>query len=273
MKMGELKIFNNEELGLRVRTLPNPDGSISISAEDTAIGFGWYQKQNKNGKEYISIRWERMNGFSSECGFPHMWGKDDYIPESLFYRLGMKANNAVADKFQNWLALEVIPEIRKTGSYTAGQNRKPDFENLSPELQMVIKMAEAMASQELEQKRQAEQIETVQKQVESIREVVAIDTTSWRDDTGNILRKIGLELGGGQAYSQVRNESYELLSKRMGVNLKQRLTNKRRRMADEGICKSSRDKLSYVDIISEDKKLIEGYTAIVKEMAIHYGAA
>lgn len=46
-----------------------------------------------------------------------MWGKDDYIPESLFYRLGMKANNAVADKFQNWLAMEVIPTIRKTGHY------------------------------------------------------------------------------------------------------------------------------------------------------------
>jgi hypothetical protein len=42
-------------------------------------------------------------------------------------------------------------------------------------------------------------------------------------------------------------------------------------MADEGICKSTRDKLSYVDIIAEDKKLIEGYTAIVKEMAIRYG--
>lgn len=115
--MSELKIFNNEELGLRVRTLPNPDGSISISAEDTAIGFGWTQTQNKNGKQYISIRWETLNGYCNEFGFPNKLGKDDYIPESLFYRLGMKANNAVADKFQNWLALEVIPEIRKTGSY------------------------------------------------------------------------------------------------------------------------------------------------------------
>lgn len=44
-------------------------------------------------------------------------GKDDYIPESLFYRLGMKASNATAEKFQNWLALDVIPSIRKTGSY------------------------------------------------------------------------------------------------------------------------------------------------------------
>ena len=146
-----------------------------------------------------------------------------------------------------------------------------DLNQLSLELQMFQKIFNSVAQQQLEQKRQAEKLDQVEQRVESIREVVAIDTTSWRDDTGNILRKIGMELGGGQAYSQVRSESYELLSKRMGVNLKQRLTNKRRRMADEGICKSNRDKLSYVDIIAEDKKLIEGYTAIVKEMAIRYG--
>lgn len=142
---------------------------------------------------------------------------------------------------------------------------------LSPQMQMFYAIADGQAKMELEQKRQAEQLNRVERRVESIREVVALDTTSWRDDTGNILRKISMELGGGQAYSQVRAESYELLSKRMGVNLKQRLTNKRRRMADEGICKSARDKLTYVDIIAEDKKLIEGYVAIVKEMAIKYG--
>ena len=59
---------------------------------------------------------------------------------------------------------------------------------------------------------------------------------------------------------------------RGAVNLSTRLTNKRRRMADEGVCKSKRDKLTKVDIISEDKKLIEIYVAIVKEMAIKYGA-
>ena len=148
-----------------------------------------------------------------------------------------------------------------------------DLTQLSPELQMFNKIFQSVATQQLEQKRQAEKIAEVENRVDSIREVVSLDTTSWRDDTGKILKKIGTSLGGGQAYSQVRNESYELLDKRFGVNLKQRLTNKRRRMADEGASKSQRDKLSCVDIIASDKKLIEGYTAIVKEMAIHYGVA
>ena len=132
----------------------------------------------------------------------------------------------------------------------------------------------------MEQKRQAAELaevkETSQKindRIESIRDVVSLDTTSWRDDTRNLINKMAQELGGGTAFQQVRAESYELLEKRMGVSLKTRLTNKRRRMADEGICKSKRDKLSMVDIIAEDKKLVEGYTAIVKEMAIKYGVA
>lgn len=147
------------------------------------------------------------------------------------------------------------------------------FQDMSPQLQYMIRV-------EQEQKRQAQELAEVKElaqnsadRVESIREVVALDTTSWRDDTRNLINKIAQELGGGQAFQQVRAESYELLEKRMGVSLKQRLTNKRRRMADEGICKSKRDKLSQVDIIAEDKKLIEGYTAIVKEMTIRYGVA
>ena len=190
--------------------------------------------------------------------------RDDYkITAHFAKKLSMKGNGERAEQAREYFA-RLEEKVKQ---------KAIDLSQLSPELQMFQKIFNSVAQQQLEQKRQAEKLDHVEQRVESIREVVAMDTTSWRDDTGNILRKIGMKLGGGQAYSQVRAESYELLSKRMGVNLKQRLTNKRRRMADEGICKSTRDKLSYVDIIAEDKKLIEGYTAIVKELAIRYGVA
>ena len=144
---------------------------------------------------------------------------------------------------------------------------------LPPEMQMFKSIFDQQAKQYIEMKQLKEDTQKVSEKIESIKDVISLDTTSWRADTGNLLRKISLELGGGQAYSQVRSESYELLNKRMGVDLKARLTNKRRRMADEGVCKSRRDKLSFVDVIADDKKLIEGYTAIVKEMAIKYGVA
>ena len=69
--MKSIQIFNNEELSLKIRTIQNEDGSISLNAEDTAIGFGWYQKQNKNRKVYTSIRWETLNQYCEEFSFPN----------------------------------------------------------------------------------------------------------------------------------------------------------------------------------------------------------
>ena len=40
-----------------------------------------------------------------------------YIPENIFYRLAMKAKNETAERFQAWIADEVIPSIRKSGMY------------------------------------------------------------------------------------------------------------------------------------------------------------
>lgn len=71
----------------------------------------------------------------------------------------------------------------------------------------------------------------------------------------------------------VNTEVYDLVDTRAGVSLAVRLTNKRRRMADEGVCKSTRDKLSKVDVIADDKKLIEIYIKVVRELAVKYGAS
>lgn len=109
----QIQVFKNKDLKLDVRTIQNEDGSILINAEDTARGFGWTRV--KNNKFYVM--WDRVNSFVEELNFPHLCGKDDYIPESLFYLLGMKASNKVAQEFQKWLAVEVIPQIRKTGGY------------------------------------------------------------------------------------------------------------------------------------------------------------
>lgn len=110
-----------------------------------------------------------------------------------------------------------------------------------------------------------------QEEVKSIKEVVSLDTTSWRSETQTLIAKIARNQGGFEHINLLKSESYELLNKRFGVNLDIRLTNKRRRMAEEGVSKSKRDKTNYLDVISEDKKLIEGYVAIVKDMAIKYG--
>jgi len=110
----------------------------------------------------------------------------------------------------------------------------------------------------------------VKEDLQAIRDVITLSPNSWRPDSSALINKMALGAGGYDHIRAIREESYKFLCERFGVDVKTRLTNKRRRMADEGICKSKRDKLTVLDVISEDKKLIEGYIAIVKEMAIKY---
>ena len=142
---------------------------------------------------------------------------------------------------------------------------------LSPELQMFKQIFDTVAKQELEQKQLRKDIEDNRKELQGIREVITISTDNWRDDCNNLIKKIGIKAGGYSSIQDIRVEIYNALDKRMGVKLQTRLENKRDRMRKEGIGKTKIKKVNCLDIIAEDKKLIEGYVAIVKEMAIKFG--
>ncbi len=145
-------------------------------------------------------------------------------------------------------------------------------QQLSPQMQLMNMLVESMSKNELEQKRQAEKLEQLDDKVTSIKEVVALNPTQWRKDSANIINKIAKDLGGYEHIKPIRDEIYRLLEQRMGVALNIRLSNKKKTMSLNGVCKSKIDKLNQLDVIADDKKLIEGYIAIVKEMAVKYGA-
>ena len=142
---------------------------------------------------------------------------------------------------------------------------------LSTELQMFKQIFDTVAKQELEQKQMRKDIEDNRKELQGIREVITISTDNWRDDCNNLIKKIGIKAGGYSSIQDARVEIYNALDKRMGVKLQTRLENKRDRMRKEGVGKTKIKKINCLDIIAEDKKLIEGYVAIVKEMAIKFG--
>lgn len=143
-------------------------------------------------------------------------------------------------------------------------NSVPALDTLSPELRLLINL-------ELKQKEQDKAIEAVNQKVDGIRDVVVLNPNSWREECRRLLAKVAQFRGGGGAYQEVNAEVFQLVDERARVSLETRLTNKRRRMADEGVCKSKRDKLNKVDVIADDAKLVEIYIAIVKEMAVKYG--
>lgn len=234
------------------------NGVAYLKLETVARGLGFTQE--KNGVEYV--KWERVNGYLAELGFSPEVGKGAYIPENIFYRLAMKAKNETAEQFQALIADEVIPQIRKTGGYQS----KP----LSP-LELFAQSVAAMQAMEEKQKALEGRQDTVEKKVASIGEIVALNPNDWRRECKQMIVRVAEKLGGMNYIRDVQSEIYKLMLERFGIDLKRRLTNKRLRAADEGMCRSKRDKLSYLDVIAEDKRAIEGYVQLVKEMAVKYG--
>lgn len=112
------------------------DGTAYLRLGDVALGLGF--TQTKNGIEYV--RWETIDKYLRDLGFSQQVGKDSYIPENVFYRLAMKAKNETAEKFQALVADEIIPSIRKTGSYT--------MPKLSKEMQALFLLDDRTQKQE-----------------------------------------------------------------------------------------------------------------------------
>ncbi|PFW97441.1 ORF6N domain-containing protein [Bacillus pseudomycoides] len=166
------------------------------------------------------------------------------------------------------LAWELYDEF--VDKYFNMRNKQIDTAQLSPELQMFQKLFITLAEQEIIQKDLKKEITETKQQVYNISEIVSLNSTDWRKETTNLINKIASKLGGYNAHRDIRNESYEMLEYRAKANLSIRVTNKKKKMALEGAAKSKIDKVSKLDVISEDKKLLEIYLAVIKEMAIKY---
>ena len=97
----EVQVFDN----LKVKEV---NGQVMFDAETAAIGLGL--TETKKGVLYV--RWRTLKNYLSQ-----EVAKGDFITEPQFYKLAIKANNETAERFQAWVTEEVLPSIRKIGSY------------------------------------------------------------------------------------------------------------------------------------------------------------
>ncbi|EME3580383.1 phage antirepressor KilAC domain-containing protein [Enterococcus faecium] len=107
-----LQKFENNLFQLAVKT---ENGETLFDVETVARSLGIVDV--KNNTEYV--RWKRVNSYLGNSS-PQV-AKGDFISEPMVYKLAFKANNALAEKFQDWLATEVLPQIRKHGMYATDE--------------------------------------------------------------------------------------------------------------------------------------------------------
>lgn len=243
------------------------DGTAYLRLEDVARGLGF--TQTKNGLEYV--RWETIEKYLVDLGFSQQVGKDDYIPENIFYRLAMKAKNETAEKFQALVADEIIPSIRKTGSYAVSNVSHTGLQALDLIVQSLHEQHDAMNRLQVNMTSQGAEIERLKAQNELNREAFSLNQNNWRDNANAVVRKIvfartgGMTSGQKEVFEDTWNEVYSRMDAR-GLNMKRRFAN-----LQHDFPKKKINKLEVIDRASDRKRLINDLRSVLCEMCVYYG--
>lgn len=121
------------------------------------------------------------------------------------------------------------------------------------------------------QKEQQEFNNRIETEVTGIRNIVGMETKNWRNDTNKVLGAIAQHLGGGEKHKTIRMEAYKLLEEKGRCKLEQPTNNRKAKMLSKGATKTQINKLSKLDVINDEPRLIEIYISVIKSMAIKYG--
>ena len=134
--MEELKVFSNEELG-NVRTL-EIDGEPWFVGKDVVDALGYVDSFGAL-KKHVDIEDKQNcqnNSFKTARGMT-------IINESGLYSLILSSKLPNAKKFKKWVTTEVLPAIRKTGSYSVG-NQISQLSNIEARLNNMEKLIQDM---------------------------------------------------------------------------------------------------------------------------------
>lgn len=101
-----------------------------LNLEDVARGLG-FTEVAKSGNEVIRWRTVRkylldLDVIATSCDGQGKENLPKFIPENVFYKLCMKANNEIARKFQDLVCDEILPSIRQNGGYIVSNENDSD---------------------------------------------------------------------------------------------------------------------------------------------------
>lgn len=140
---------------------------------------------------------------------------------------------------------------------------------LSPQMQMVMSLAESMARQELEQKKQAEQVNRIEQTVSNMKDIFTEPIGDWKSEINARVREISVKSGidyqtlYNQMYGELENEAHCVLARLQG--------NKIKRMEDAGNTKTAiKEGTTKIAVIFDNVRLRVIFENIVRRYAMRY---
>ena len=245
--MNELQIFNYGESQVR---------TVKLNSEVWFVAIDVCQILNIRNVTQAMSRLDDDERAMFDIG---RQGESNIINESGLYNLILRSDKPEAKTFKKWVTSEVLPSIRKTGSYM-----KPMTNS-----EMLLAMAQAQVESEKRINQAIEIAQQATSRVEQALEIFSEKTDrSWREDMNKKIRKICQE--NGLSYVVLYGDLYKELEGKASCNLKTRQKNLRERMT--GSTYAERQAISKIDVVERDPKLKAIFEGIVRKYQVKYAA-
>lgn len=247
------------------------------SSDNIKKNFNRNSDRFKNGIHYILLTGRDLKAFKDQVTESHLVAKGT----SQLYLWTERGANRHCKILGTDKAWEQFDNLEET--YFRVKQDAIDRTQLSPQLQLMNMLVENMSRQELEQKRQSEQLNRLEDNQRALVDAfqATSDNESFQNWANKCLSKIAESpnfnkgVGRQSNYAFARNESYQRLKEKWNCNLDDRVARAKGRAMERnpGITKAELNAINKLTVIVGDKSLRPVYETVIKEMMIAYCVA
>ena len=193
--MNEITIFENEQFGI-VRTAGTAEEPLFCAADlCRALGYN-------NGRDAISRHCDEGDVVKRDTPTTSGVQSMSFVNESGLYALIFGSKLESAKAFKKWVTSEVLPSIRKTGSYSVKNMSRKDL------ALMIIQQEEEMEVLRLENKKKTDKLEEQKPKVVFADAIVGSKSSCLIGELAKIITQNGYEIGQNRLFAWMRMNHY-----------------------------------------------------------------
>lgn len=241
-------------------------------ANNVKNNFNNHKSNFIEGKHYFLLQGEELKEFKNLVNNNDL--VDKRTPQLyLWTERGADRHCKILDTDKAWEQFDNLEE-----TYFSKKRDMIDLERLDPQTKLMNLLVQSISKNELEQKRQAEQLNRIEQKQDTIVETFTAtadteDFKTWVNKCINRIAESPMFTNGSTRsarYQNARAESYDRLNQKRACRLTQRVAYAKETALQNGATKTAVNAINRLTIIAGDKDLKPIYETVIKEMMIAY---
>lgn len=202
--MNQIQIFNFKGVGIRTVQI---NGEPYFVGNDVASILG-YSQTAKAVRDHVDADDKGVSVLDTPGGKQNT----AIINESGLYSLILSSKLPTAKEFKHWITSEVLPSIRKNGSYLTDQKAYDITHNPDSLAELLLQASNQLKEKDI-------QISEMKPKVLFANAVETSDTSILVGELAKLLNQNGVDIGSRRLFAWLRNHGYLIAGNRSDRNL------------------------------------------------------